>query len=135
MESVVYKIRPVVTDAALNALFAVSWPDHRWRPFAPVLSHSLTFVCAYRAGELIGFVNLVWDGRVHAFLLDTTVHPAYRHQGIGQQLVRRAVDVARAQGLEWVHVDFEPHLATFYQQCGFRPTLAGLIQLLPDATE
>ena len=46
-----------------------------------------------------------------------------------------AVDVARAQGLDWVHVDFEPHLTTFYQQCGFRPTAPGLIPLLPDATE
>lgn len=31
---------------------------------------------------------------------------------------------------EWLHVDFDDHLKSFYfDACGFRPTNAGLIQL------
>lgn len=52
-----------------------------------------------------------------------------RRQGIGQQLVRHAVTVAQERGVEWVRVDFEPHLQSFYRRCGFRWTTAGLLQI------
>lgn len=78
---------------------------------------------------MIGFVNLTWDGGIHAFLLDTTVHPDLRRRGIGTELVRRAAVVARERGIEWLHVDFEPRLSGFYRNCGFRRTAAGLMNL------
>jgi hypothetical protein len=31
--------------------------------------------------------------------------------------------------MEWLHVDYEPHLDSFYRACGFQPTLAGLLEL------
>jgi ribosomal protein S18 acetylase RimI-like enzyme len=70
------------------------------------------------------------DGGEHAFLLDTTVHPDFRHLGIGTELVRRAGELARQRGATWLHVDFEQGLAAFhFDSCGFRPTAAGLIRL------
>jgi ribosomal protein S18 acetylase RimI-like enzyme len=106
---VVYCINPPVTNEALNSLFDAAWSQHDWRGFQSVVSRSPTYVCAYQGDRLIGFVNLAWDGGLHAFVLDTTVHPEMRRQGIGQQLVRHAVMVAHERGVEWVHVDFEPH--------------------------
>jgi ribosomal protein S18 acetylase RimI-like enzyme len=94
-----------------------------------VLARSLTYVCAFAQGKLVGFVNVTLDGGVHAFLLDTTVAPEYRRRGIGTELVRRAADVVRRAGLEWLHVDYEPHLDDFYRGCGFRPTAARLLHL------
>jgi GNAT superfamily N-acetyltransferase len=55
--------------------------------------------------------------------------PEMRRQGIGQQCVRHTVIVAQERGVEWVHVDFEPHVQHFYQQCGFRWTAAGLLHV------
>lgn len=124
-----YRISPPVDNAALNALFATAWEGHTWRDFEPVLSRSLLYVCAHAGDTLVGFVNLAWDGRVHTFLLDTTVHANWQHRGIGRQLVISAVEAALEHGVEWIHVDYEPHLERFYQNCGFRPTLAGLIHL------
>lgn len=118
-----------MTNAELNALFAASWPRHAPSDFTPVLERSLLYACAYSDGDLVGYVNLAWDGGVHAFLLDTTVHPRMRRQGIGVALVRRAVTEAQKHRIVWVHVDYEPHLRSFYEQCGFRPTEAGLIAL------
>jgi hypothetical protein len=37
--------------------------------------------------------------------------------------------VAAARGLKWLHVDFLPELADFYQKAGFRFTTAGLLRL------
>jgi len=130
MIDVEYRVNPSVTNAELDQLYAVSWPNHH-RPydFRRELDRSLAFVCAYAGQDLIGFVRLAWDGSVHAFLLEPTVQPNFRRRGIGRSLVERAVAVARERGMEWVHVDYEPHLGEFYRACGFTPTDAGLIHL------
>jgi GNAT superfamily N-acetyltransferase len=129
MDEIVYAVSPAVTNAAMNALFAASWPNHREVDYAPELAHSLLYVCAHAGDRLIGFVNVAWNGGIHAFILDTTVHPDFQRRGIGIRLVRGAADAARLRGMEWLHVDYDPHLDAFYRACGFEPTLAGLIRL------
>ena len=126
---VTYRVSPSISSEALNRLFAESWANHEARDFAPILSRSLAYVAAYDQQRLIGFVNLAWDGGMHAFLLDTTVHPDARRQGIGGELVRCAVEAARECGIVWLHVDYEPHLSAFYRGCGFTRTEAGLMCL------
>jgi ribosomal protein S18 acetylase RimI-like enzyme len=129
---VTYEWRGEFADAALNALHAEGF-DHEyldidWR--ATLHRHSLGWVCATDGAELVGFVNVAWDGGVHAFVLDTVVATPFRHRGVGRQLVATAVEHARVAGCEWLHVDFEDHLTGFYfDACGFRPTNAGLIAL------
>ncbi|MFD7639381.1 GNAT family N-acetyltransferase [Kitasatospora sp. NPDC059795] len=125
----VLAVRPGLTDAELNELFGASWPEHRPSSFVPVLARSPTWVAARRGGRLVGFVNVAGDGGVHAFILDTTVHPDERRRGLGVRLVRAAAAEARAHGAEWLHVDYEPHSEDFYGRCGFRPTAAGLMRL------
>jgi GNAT superfamily N-acetyltransferase len=115
----------------LNALHAEGF-EHRlltddW--LEQVVRHSLGWVVARDGDLLAGFVNVAWDGGVHAFLLDTLVPLTHRSQGIGRELVRIAVEGARAGGCEWLHVDYEPHLDGFYRGGGFEPTPAGLIAL------
>jgi ribosomal protein S18 acetylase RimI-like enzyme len=129
--NVEYRVTPAAGNEALNELFAAAWPGHTETDFRPMLTHSLAYVCAYAGPRLIGFVNLAWDGGIHAFLLDTTVHPEFQRRGIGQALVRHAIQVAKDRAVIWLHVDFEPHLLGFYRACGFRPTEAGLMHL-PD---
>jgi GNAT superfamily N-acetyltransferase len=121
---------PFPTDEQLAPLWLAAWgstPDGRYTD--KVLKRSLAHVGAYDGDRIVGFVNVAWDGGVHAFLLDTTVHPDFQRRGIATSLVRRAAELARERGAEWLEVDFEPHLEGFYRACGFRPTLAGLIKL------
>jgi len=129
LRQIEYRLRPPLTDEQLNALFAAAWPEHEPRAFAGVLARSLAWIGAFAGGELIGFVNVAWDGGSHAFLLDSTVHPRHRRRGMGTELVRRAVEAARDAGVEWMHVDYEPHLDGFYRGCGFGPTAAALMRL------
>jgi GNAT superfamily N-acetyltransferase len=120
------------TNSELNELHAEAFAhdvlNDDWA--GQVERHSLGWVCAREDAGLVGFVNVAWDGGVHAFILDTVVAGPARHRGIGTQLVRVAVDHARATGCEWLHVDFDDHLREFYfEACGFEPTNAGLIPL------
>jgi len=96
-----------------------------------IRQHSLGWVTARtESGQLVGFVNVAWDGGDHAFLIDTKTRPSHQRRGLGTAVVSRAVAEARAAGCEWLFVDFGPALTTFYlQACGFRPTPAGLIHL------
>ena len=123
-----YLLREPIAPPDLHRLLRESW-DHAPAGYPLVLSHSLTWVTARDGERLVGFVNLAWDGGSHAFLLDPTVHPSLRRRGIGTELVRHAVEAARASGVAWIHVDYEPQLEPFYARCGFGPTRAGLIRL------
>ncbi len=123
------RIDPFPSPEDLAALWAAAWQGARPPDFARILPRSLAHLGAYDEGRLIGFVNVAWDGGIHAFLLDTCVHPDLRRRGIATALASEAVRVARARGAEWLHVDFEPHLQGFYAACGFAPTAAGLIRL------
>ena len=131
MKSVSYKINPRVFDEDLNALFRSAWLEHTDTDFGFTLERCLLYICASLedSGEIVGFVKVAWDGDVHGFLLDTTVHSSVQGQGIGRELVLRAASEARARGIHWLHVDFEAHLERFYRSCGFGDTRAGLLRL------
>lgn len=122
---------PFPDDTAMQRLWQVAWGGGRDGRVERILKRSLTHVGAFDGAMLIGFVNVAWDGGVHAFILDTCVDPDYRRQGIALRLVERAAEVSRQRGAQWLHVDFEPHLERFYRQAGFGPTAAGLMRLGP----
>lgn len=126
------RTRPEMDQASLNALYAAAWPNHQEQDVLRGLTtHCLGYVGAYAGEALVGFAKLAWDGDLHAFLLDPTVHPAWQRRGIGRRLVQRLVEVARESGMEWVHVDYEQALHPFYQACGFAPTPAGVLWVSP----
>ena len=130
--TITYAWRGEFDNSALNSLhaegFGHPYLDIDW--VAQVHRHSLGWVCARLDGELVGFVNVAWDGGVHAFVLDTVVAQRDRSNGVGAALVKAAAEGCRAAGCEWLHVDFEEHLRSFYfDACGFRGTAAGLIAL------
>lgn len=124
-----YRVDAPLSDATLNALFTRAWPDHTPRTFAPILTRALGTIAAFHSDHLVGFVHVATDGGHHAFLLDPTVDPSYRRQGIGLQLVRRAAGLARERHCRWLHVDYEPQLTSFYRAAGFRDTAAGVVEL------
>jgi GNAT superfamily N-acetyltransferase len=127
-----YAWRGEFANGEVNALHAEGF-GHRvleddWR--GQVERHSLGWVCARQGDELVGFVNVPWDGAVHAFIIDTLVHAPARRRGIGSRMIALAVEEARAAGCEWLHVDFDDELTSFYvDACGFAPTPAGVIAL------
>jgi GNAT superfamily N-acetyltransferase len=130
--AIAYEWRGSFDNAAVDTLHAAAFghpgSDVDW--LGRLHRHSLGWVCARLDGDLVGFVNVAWDGGVHAFVLDTVVGVGHRRSGIGTELVAVAAREARAATCEWLHVDFEDGLRAFYfDACGFTPTNAGLISL------
>lgn len=103
----------------VNALHAEAFETRlfsadEWDWVALTERHSLGWVVARDRDVLAGFVNVVWDGQVHAWVQDTMVAVSHRGRGVGSDLIRTAVDGARAAGCEWLHVDFDDDLRAFY---------------------
>lgn len=119
----------------LNTLHAEAfghrvYSNREWDWLEQVGAHSLGWVTARSSAQLVGFVNVIWDGFVHAWIQDTMVAKTARGREVGTRLVAVATEHARSAGCEWLHVDFDEELAPFYlDACGFTRTGAGLIDL------
>lgn len=134
--TIAYTWRGEFVSDEVNHLHAEAF-EHRvyslkewdWRSI--VGAHSLGWVTARLDEALVGFVNVPWDGFVHAWIQDLIVSTGQRGLGIGSALVGVAVDHARDVGCEWLHVDFDDHMSRFYiETCGFTAARAGLISLV-----
>ena len=110
-------------DAFGHALFDDGWNDQlrRW---------SLGWVTARRDDDLVGFVNVLTDGGVHAWVQDVIVAAAAQRHGVGVQMMTLVRQEVTDAGCEWLHVDFDDEHTEFYiDACGFTPARAGLIEL------
>jgi len=130
--NVSYLWRGEFSNEAVNQLHAESFRhrivDDDW--WTRVNRYSLGWVCARNAAELVGFVNVGWDGALHAFILDTMVTNSCRRLGIATRMLGLCAREARNARCEWLHVDFGDDLRPLYfDRAGFTPTNAGLIRL------
>jgi GNAT superfamily N-acetyltransferase len=122
--AITYQWRGAFDNAEVNALHAEAFQtrvfdEAEWNWQELVADHSLGWAVARDDGTLVGFVNVIWDGLVRAWLQDTMVAVVAGRRGIGTQLVATARDGARDAGCEWLHVDFDDHLRPFYlDACG-----------------
>ena len=110
--AITFTWRGGVQNDELNRLHAESFQtqvylEEEWNWVELLDAHRLGWVVARDRGALVGFVNVSWDGLVHAWLQDTMVTTAARGRGVGTEVVRVATREAKAAGCEWLHVDFE----------------------------
>lgn len=133
--NITYDWRGAFSNAEIHTLHAEAfetrlYDESEWDWVDQCERHSLGWVVARHDGRFVGFVNVLWDGLVHAFIEDVMVDATTRHSGIGVGLVQAARNGAQAAGCEFLHVGFEEDLRTFYiDACGFRPVDGGLMEL------
>lgn len=106
--------------------FFVGWPSP---PTAAqhlaVLRGSYRVVIAREAEtrRVVGFVNMISDGVLTAFIPWLEVLPEYQRQGIGGELVRRVL--ATAEHLYSVDLTCDDELRPYYERFGFQ-AIAGM---------
>jgi GNAT superfamily N-acetyltransferase len=119
-----------VNELHAEAFDTTVYSDDEWNWNDLLARHSLGWVVAREGSRLVGLVNVLWDGFVHAWIQDTMVAEGDRGRGIGTHMIEVVRTECRAAGCEWLHVDFDRDLGKFYlQSCGFTPTMAGLVRL------
>lgn len=96
------------------------WVRGRSRETIERLVRESTRVIAVYDGEtLIGFCRVMSDGSSMAWLGDVYVLAEYRRRGIGEELVREAVEDPRYRNLQWFLGTRDAH--ALYAKFGFEP--------------
>ncbi|HLO36431.1 MAG TPA: GNAT family N-acetyltransferase [Candidatus Deferrimicrobium sp.] len=120
MSDVVYTDDPGVIEAdQLRGGFFERWPD---RPDAErhldLLRGAEAVILALdpETAAVVGFVSAIGDGVLTAFIPLLEVLPAWRGQGIGNELMRRILN--RLGDRYSVDLVCDPELVPFYQRLG-----------------
>lgn len=131
-----FQWRGAFANLEIHALHAEAfetrlYDESEWNWVELCHRYSLGWVVAREGGgRFVGFVNVLWDGFVHAYLEDVMVAADTRHRGVGEGLIRCAREGATAAGCDFLHVSFEERLRPFYiEACGFAPCGSGLLEL------
>ena len=83
------------------------------------------FVACGESGEIVGMLTLLIVAiptSRKAWIEDVVTDAAHRGEGIGEALVKRAVEVARAEGAKRIYLTSNPKREAahrLYKRCGF----------------
>jgi len=105
--------------------FFVGWPKPPSRERHLELLRGSEHVVLARdeeTGRVVGFVNVVGDGVVSAFIPLLEVLPGYQRGGIGTELVRRALELVR--GRYAIDLCCDEELVPFYERFGMERVTA-----------
>jgi ribosomal protein S18 acetylase RimI-like enzyme len=114
--------------------FFVGWPN----PPSPEIhlrllanSHKVVLAIDDKTGNVVGFITAISDGVLSAYIPLLEVLPAYRGQGIGQELTRRMLD--ELSGMYMVDLSCDKKLQSFYARFGMKPS-SGMSIRNPEKT-
>ncbi len=91
------------------------------------LLHNSTFVVsAWDGATLVGAARVVSDRVAASLVQNVGVHPAYRHHGIGSELLRRCL--ARFSHTAILVLLDDPAEGGFYARFGFLPSAQAMVR-------
>jgi len=122
--------QPVTLDEINTLRSSVGW-DLVDETYHQVLGRGYAHYTVREEGRLVGFVNVLSDGIADAFLLDLVVHNDFQRRHIGTVIVKRAVRDLTEDGIQCIHVTFNPENESFYKSVGFHIFKAGIIDNRP----
>ncbi|GAA1188623.1 potassium channel family protein [Nesterenkonia xinjiangensis] len=116
-------------EEALDDLRARVHPDGSASTWSPRTADGReSWVAATISGRLVGFVRMVGDGDRDAVLIELLLDP--EHHQLGEALVQRAAEEARAAGHCRLFADFaDAQDRALFKACGFSRVATGVRQL------
>jgi len=107
---------------------SVGWNRMEQELGNPKLQDFLTIAC-YDNLELVGYVSVVSNGVLDAYVQDLMVRPDYQNKGIGTELMNKAISNIKEKGIYMISVIYgEEELRSFYERFGFHTLLCGQIE-------
>lgn len=127
-----YEFDAPVSPATLADLRAsVGW-NRMERDLADPRLRNAFHLCAFDGERLVGYAAVVGNGVTDAYIQDVMVRPDHQHQGIGTQLMERALSRLEADGVYMVSVIYgEEALRPFYEKFGFTTMRCGQREMRP----
>lgn len=112
-------------DGVIRLCEAEAWPS---LPSDPQRAHRIltnpgvtSYVAVAHRDEVVGFIYLLSDGEVQAYLASMAVARTHRRRGIGTALIRSAFEVCGAERLDLLSIADEFYASLQHQKwSGFR---------------
>ena len=87
--------------------------------YADSLRGSWASIAAYEGDERVAFARVISDGKLHAFITEMIVDPAYQGQRLGARLLGQLVERCRSAGINDIQLFCAKGKAEFYRKNGF----------------
>jgi len=113
-----------LTTKAFIALAQLIWPREYDDALTTAALGKTINIGAWADGRLVGSVRVLSDGCFFSTVPEVMVDPAFRHQGIGVELLKRALDVAPGGT---IFLGAQPGDEQFFEHAGFRRGPAGYV--------
>ncbi len=126
MSAITYRTGGAIPAKQLGELAAALGVPRRQVPQPDQLLASACVLSAWDGARLVGVARLLGDQRTLLVLQPVSVHPAYRHHGIGSELVRRCL--AGCAGVPVLVLLAHPEEAAFYAHFGFTQPVQVLLR-------
>ena len=123
---------PLNFEAILELRSSVGWPTGD--NYGKIIQEGIFHVSAWLNGRLIGFVNVVGSPRGDHLIQDLCVHPDHQGKGVGERLVRMALEYSSEFHPQGVNVLFEEKNRAFFERFGFRMIGGGYMDAPTPAT-
>lgn len=120
MSDIEFSIDTLITAEDLMPLFAQTAWAHTRTPqeIEIMLANSALVVGVWHEDRLIGFMRVVSDNVYRAYIEDVIVDASLRGQGIGDAMVRFALE--QLEHIEEILLNTEDERVAFYERIGFR---------------
>jgi ribosomal protein S18 acetylase RimI-like enzyme len=116
-----------VTDKEIKNLRASAGWDNTIPSHSKRKERLFVYFTARINSKLIGYIEVLSDGIADAYLQDLLVLPEYQKQGIGSELLKKAIKYLQKKKIKAIQVIFAPELEGFYKKFGFHIVKAGII--------
>ncbi|MBZ8142142.1 GNAT family N-acetyltransferase [Rubrivivax gelatinosus] len=108
--------------AAFKTLYdSTGWgPRERGEAFyAQALAGSWCCCAVWDGERLVGFGRVISDGRLHAFVTEMIVAPAWQQRGVGRTVLQALLARCHAAGITDIQLFCAEGKAGFYERHGF----------------
>lgn len=106
------KLQGLLSQAAFWAA------DRSLEELAIAIHHSCPVISVWHFDKLIGFARATSDGIFRATIWDVVIHPDYRGEGLGRNLVQMVLAHPHMNSVERVYL-MTTHHQSFYEGIGF----------------
>jgi ribosomal protein S18 acetylase RimI-like enzyme len=115
----------------LNELFATNnWQVEDLQKLRKSIKNAWCYITVRDGNnKLIGYVQVISDGILHAYILRLIVHPESRNNGIGTELMNEVMKIINKENMKPTLVAV-PGKEKFYEKFGFKREINGLVAML-----
>jgi len=82
------------------------------------------------SGQLVAFSRILTDFVYRAMIYDVIVRKSFRHKELGSELIKLIVRHPLLKSVEYIELQTQPDLISYYEQFGFSKSIVGCMHTL-----